>query len=144
MRVISKIRSKIAITISSLLSAISAGGSGASAVCQTTCSTTSGILPFVGLSFSATPFAFIEDYQKQIWQIAAVFLLVLFILYARNKAHPSLDRAFLHINLGLLLVGFPYLKEQFLIKLFPVAGIILVILGVILTIKIKNIKFIFT
>ena len=118
------IKAKIGLTISSALSALGAGSSTATAVCQTTCSTTSA-LPILGLTLSATPFAFIENYQLPLWWFSFAVFTLLVILYMKKIIHSRIDRAFLFLNAGLLTIGFPYLPKFSYLLLWVGLGIIL-------------------
>ncbi len=134
------IKAKIGITLSSLLSALGISGGSASAVCQTTCSTSSSVLPILGISLSATPFAFIEQYQLYIWWFAAIFLTILFLAYRSGRLHSKADKSLLVINSGLLLMGLPYFRENFALILVW-GGLGVVILGLWLLITSKKIVF---
>ena len=118
------IKTKIGLTISSALSALGAGSGTATAVCQTTCSTTSA-LPILGLTLSATPFAFIENYQLPLWWFSFVVFTLLVVLYIKKFIHSKIDRAFLFLNTGLLIIGFPYLRNYSSLLLLVGIGIIL-------------------
>lgn len=132
MKTLSDIKTKITATISSLLSVLGISGGGASAVCQTTCSTSSAVLPLLGVSLSATPFAFLEEYQLLIWWVAFTFLGLLLYLYFKGRAKTKTDRALLIINAGLLTIGFPYFKELSFINLLPWVGGVVVVTGLFL------------
>lgn len=125
------IKAKIGITLSSLLSALGISGGSASAVCQTTCSTTTGVLPLIGVSLSATPFAFIKQYQFYIWWIAFLFFLLLLWLFINKSLRTKTDKALLFINGGLLLIGTPYLRDR-LSEFFILVGLGLFIAGFIM------------
>ena len=105
------IRTKLIATASSLLSVVGAGSGSVGAVCQTTCSTSSSVLPFLGLSLAATPFAFIQDYQLYIWWFA--FSLFILTLWASSKRNFSskFEQGLLFVNAGLLAIGLPYLRN---------------------------------
>lgn len=133
---ISDIKAKIGVTLSSLLSALGVGGSSASAVCQTTCSTGSALPFFLGFTLSATPLAFIEDYQLPLWWISFIVFCVLLILFIKKILHSRIDRAFLFLNAGLLLIGFPYFSEG--LPFLPWVGLVIVILGIYLFISAKR------
>ncbi len=118
------IKTKIGLTISSTLSVLGAGSSTATAVCQTTCSATSA-LPILGLTLSATPLAFIENYQLPLWLVSFAVFTLLVILYMKKIIHSKTDRAFLFLNAGLLTIGFPYLRNFSSLLLLLGLGIIL-------------------
>lgn len=121
--IIYNIKTKIGLTISSALSALGAGSSTATAVCQTTCSTGSA-LPILGLTLSATPLAFIENYQLPLWWFSSVVFTLLVTLYLKRIIHSKIDKAFLFLNAGLLIIGFPYLPK-FSSLLFLLGGSII-------------------
>lgn len=128
--ILSSIKGKITSTLSSLLSVIGAGSSSAGAVCQTTCSTSSSVLPFLGLSLAATPFAFIEKYQLYIWWFAfSLFTLTLLVSFKRGSV-SKFEKGLLFVNAGLLSVGFPYLHSSEASVFVIVGGIVLFVLGV--------------
>lgn len=142
--ILSSIKSKIASTASSLLSVIGAGSSSAGAVCQTTCSTSSSVLPFLGLSLAATPFAFIQDYQLYIWWFAfSLFVLTLWITLKRNF-RSKLEQGLLFINAGLLAIGLPYLRASQAFTLIIGLGTILLIVGIFQAITAKKFVIQFT
>jgi len=128
------IKTKLGLTISSGLSALGAGSGTATAVCQTTCSTSSA-LPLLGLTLSATPLAFIADYQLPLWWLSFTVFTVLAILYAKKIFHTKTDRAFLFLNTGLLTIGFPYLRQNSLLFLLIGTGIVLFGLSALLFAK---------
>lgn len=141
---LAKIKTKVGVTISSFLSTIAAGGGSASAVCQTTCSTSSGILPLLGVSLAATPFAFLAEYQKVIWQIAFVFFLFLLIFYLRRSNSISrTDTALLLINGGLLTIGIPFFRNFTFSSFFPFIGLTILGIGLYLFFIRKPIKIVF-
>lgn len=140
---ISTVKTRLGVIMSSTLSAISASGGSASAVCQTTCSTSSGILPLLGISLAATPLAFMNDYLISIWQIALLFFLLLLIFYLRSKIQTKTDRALLIINAGLLIIGIPYLKETLIGKFSPYIGLGILAIGLYLFFVRKYQKIIF-
>lgn len=132
------LKGKIASTVSSLLSVIGAGSSSAGAVCQTTCSTSSSVLPFLGLSLAATPFAFIEVYQLYIWWFAfSLFALTLWVSFKRSFA-SKFEQGLLFINAGLLTIGLPYLRNSQMFSLIVGLGIVLLIVGVFQVVKTKK------
>ncbi len=131
-KTLSDIKTKITATLSSFLSVLGIGGGGTSAVCQTTCSASSAVLPLIGVSLSATPLAFLEDYQLLIWWVAFTFLGLLAYLYFKGISKTGTDRALLIVNTGLLTIGFPYFKEPSLVKLLPWAGGVVSITGLFL------------
>lgn len=135
------IKTKIGLTISSALSALGAGSSTATAVCQTTCSTTSA-LPILGLTLSATPFAFIENYQLPLWWFSSAVFTLLVILYMKKIIHGKIDKAFLFLNAGLLTIGFPYLRNYSSLLLLAGIAIILYGLYVLFSAKFIAIKWI--
>lgn len=128
------IKTKIGLTISSTLSALGAGSSTATAVCQTTCSTSSA-LPILGLTLSATPFAFIENYQLPLWWFSFAVFTLLITLYMKKIIHSKTDKAFLFLNAGLLTIGFPYLPKFSSLLLLLGIGIILYGLYVLFSVK---------
>ncbi len=142
-RTLGDIKTKISATASSVLSVLGISGGGASAVCQTTCSTSSAVLPLIGVSLSATPFAFLEEYQLQIWWVAVIFLGLLLFLYFKGISKTRTDRALLFVNAGLLTAGFPYVRELSLMKFLPwIAGAVLVVgLYLFLTARTFQIRF---
>ncbi len=132
LKTLSNLKTKITATFSSFLSVLGISGGSTSAVCQTTCSTSSAVLPMVGVSLSATPLAFLEDYQIIIWWVAFAFLAVLFFLYLKGISNSKTDRALLIVNAGLLTTGFPFLKEISAAKMFPWIGLLILGLGIYL------------
>jgi len=96
--------------VSSALSAIGVSGSSATAVCQTTCSTASGVGPLLGISLAATPFSFLQVYRLPIWWIALTLFIVVLYFYLRARTHTKIDTALLFVNAGLLIIGIPYFK----------------------------------
>lgn len=124
------IKSKITSTLSSLLSVIGAGSSSTGAVCQTTCSASSSVLPFLGISLAATPFAFIQDYQLYIWWFA--FFLFALTLWVSLKRHlrTRFEHGLIFINAGLLMIGFPYLRSSKAFILIIGLGILLLVAGI--------------
>ncbi len=119
------IKAKIGLTISSALSALGAGSSTATAVCQTTCSAGSA-LPFIlGFTLSATTLTFIENYQLHLWLVSSVIFTLLVILYLKRIIHSKTDKAFLFLNAGLLIIGFPYLRNFSSLLFWTGIGIIL-------------------
>lgn len=120
---------KIGSLISSLLSAIGAGGGTVSTVCQTACSATLPIIPFLGIALSSTPLAFIGKYQVFIWLIAFSFFLILLWNHLVNHKSLKLDKALLFINGGLLVIGFPFFKHSAISSTFPWIGLSSVIIG---------------
>lgn len=141
---ISAFKAKISSLISSALSVAGIGSGGAGAVCQTTCSTSPSVLPILGVSLAATPFAFIEDYQLFIWWFASAIFAVLFLFFINKKLNSKTDRAFLFINAGLLVIGFPYLKEEALRTFLVWIGVLAVFLGVFLLLTAKKLSVQFT
>ncbi len=133
------LKTKISSIISSFLSVLGISGSGAQAVCQTTCSAGSSILPLIGISLSATPFAFLEEYQLVIWWVAAAFFSVLLYLYLIHKIHTKLDLSLLWVNGGLLTIGFPYFRNTQILQVFLWGGLGLVIVGLWLMLTYKKI-----
>lgn len=128
--VLISLKGKLTSTVSSLLSVIGAGSSSAGAVCQTTCSTSSSVLPFLGLSLAATPFAFIQDYQLYIWWFA--FSLFTLTLWISLKSHfrSRFEQGLLYVNAGLLAIGLPYLRSSQAFVLIIGLGVILLAVGV--------------
>lgn len=124
------IKARVGITTSSFLAAIGAGGSSATAVCQTTCSTGSALPFFFGLTLSATPIAFIEDYQLPLWWISFAVFTGLAFLFMKKILHSKTDKTLLFLNAGLLLIGFPYFRDTLI--LLPWVGLGIVILGIYL------------
>ena len=106
--ILSNIKTKLGSIVSSALSAVGVSGSGATAVCQTTCSATSGIGPLLGISLAATPFSFLKVYHLPIWWIALTLFLVVFYFYLRARTHTKMDTVLLLLNAGLLIIGMPY------------------------------------
>ncbi len=135
---ISDVKTKFAATFSSFLSALGIGGGTGTAVCQTTCSTSSAVLPIFGISLSATPLAFLEDYRIFIWWVAFSFLILLIFFYVKGISKSPADRAFLVINTGLLTIGFPYFKYFFPVKVFFWVGLVIFGTGIFLLLKSKN------
>lgn len=133
---IHNIKTKIGLTIGSTLSALGAGSGAATTVCQTTCSTTSA-LPILGLTLSATPLAFIENYQLPLWWFSFAVFTLLVILYMKKIIHGKIDKAFLFLNAGLLTIGFPYLPK-FSSFLFWV-GVSIIVYGLYLLFSAKRI-----
>lgn len=136
------IKAKIGVTISSVLSALGAGSSSATAVCQTTCSTGSALPFFLGFTLSATPLAFIEKYQLLLWWISFAVFSILVILFMMKILYSKTDKAFLFLNGGLLLIGFPYFREK--LTLLPWAGLIISFFGLYLLLSAKRIIIKFT
>lgn len=135
--VIRDLKTKISLTISSFLSALGAGSSTATAVCQTTCSTGSALPFFLGFTLSATPLAFIEDYQLPLWWISFTVFGALAFLFMKKILYSKTDKAFLFLNAGLLLIGFPYFRDKLI--LVPWTGLIILILGLYLLLSAKRI-----
>lgn len=138
------IKGKIASTASSLFSVVGAGSSSAGAVCQTTCSTSSSVLPFLGLSLAATPFAFIQEYQMYIWWFAfSLFSLTLWVSLKRSF-RSKLEQGLLFVNAGLLAIGLPYLRNSQAFVLIVGLGIVLLVLGIYQAIRAKKFVLEFT
>lgn len=131
------IKTKVGITISSFLSVLGAGGGSASAVCQTTCSTGSALPFFLGFTLSATPLAFIEDYQLTLWWISFIVFGLLALLFILKIIYSKIDRAFLFLNGGLLLIGTPYFREQ--VTFLPWIGLFILIYGFYLLLSARRI-----
>lgn len=121
------IKTRIGLMIGSFLSALGAGSSTATAVCQTTCSTGSALPFFLGFTLSATPLAFIEDFQMPLWWISFTVFGVLAFLFMKKIIFSKTDKAFLLLNAGLLLIGFPYFRDKLTIA--PWVGLVVVIFG---------------
>ena len=130
------IKTKIGLTIGSTLSALGAGSSTATAVCQTTCSTASA-LPILGLTLSATPLAFIENYQFPLWWFSFTVFTFLVILYMKKIIHSKIDKSFLFLNAGLLIIGFPYLRIYS--SLLLLLGVSIILYGLYLLFSVKRI-----
>ena len=129
MKKLSALRIKISAFISSFLSIFGLAGTTGSTVCQTTCVATSGIIPFVGISLAATPFVFLWRYHEAIW-IAGLFIFFLALLsYVFKKNSGFVDKLLLIINLGILLVAFPFFKGNLLSEVVFLVGIIFFIIG---------------
>ncbi len=113
--IFNNIRAKIGLIVTSVLSALGAGGSATTAVCQTACSTGSTLPFFLGFTLSATPLAFIEDYQRPLWWVSFVIFGALAILFMKKTVHAKTDRPFLFLNAGLLMIGFPYFRNELIV-----------------------------
>jgi len=129
MEMVLKFKDKVVSLFSSLLSTIGVGGSSTSTVCQATCSATSSISPIFGFSLAFTPFAFLYDYQIMIWWIAFVVFLLVFIFFKRGF-HSKINKVLFFINAGLLVIGFPYLRDALPLVFFIAIGIGFVLLGI--------------
>lgn len=130
------IKTRIAVIVSSFLSVLGAGSGSATAVCQTTCASGSAIPFFLGFTLSATPLAFIEDYQIPLWWISLTMFAALFILYMQKLLYSKNDKAFLFLNAGLLIIGFPYFKDR--LTLTPWIGLLFIIFGLYIFIASKR------
>ena len=139
LKLLNDAKTKLGATISSFLSAIGISGSTANAVCQTTCSTSTSVLPILGVSLSATPLAFLVEYHVYIWWFAALFLIVLVWLYGESPAKSKTDRALLLINAGLLTIGFPYFRSTVLSGILTLSGILMLLGGAVLLVTAKKI-----
>ncbi len=131
------IKTRIGFTISSFLSALGAGGGATSAVCQTTCSTGSALPFFLGLTLSATPFAFIEDYQIPLWWLSFAVFGILTFLFMKKILYSKTDRALLFLNFGFLLIGFPYFRDT--LTMLPWIGLFVSIMALYLLLLAKRI-----
>ncbi|MCL5797380.1 MAG: hypothetical protein M1366_01075 [Patescibacteria group bacterium] len=144
MKLLSDAKARVGSIISSLASVLGVGSSSTSVVCQTTCSTSSSVLPFLGLSLAATPFAFIQDYQLYIWWFAFfLFILTLWVSLKRNF-RSRLEQGLLLINAGLLVIGLPYLRASQAFILIIILGISLLIVGIYQAITAKKFVIQFT
>lgn len=136
--IVSKIKTRIASIVSSLASVLGVGSSSTSVVCQTTCSTSSSILPFLGLSLAATPFAFIQQYQLYIWWFAfSLFVLTLWVSLKRTS-RSRFEQGLLFVNAGLLAIGLPYLRNLQAFVLIVGLGIALLVFGIYQSIRAKK------
>lgn len=139
-----KLKTRLSSIVSSLASVLGVGSSGTSAACQTTCSTSSSILPFLGVSLAATPFAFIQTYQLYIWWFAfSLFALTLWV-YLKKNPHNKLEQGLLFVNGGLLAIGIPYLRSSQLFILIIGGGIILLGFGIYHLVTTKKFSIQFT
>lgn len=127
--VLISLKGKFASTASSLLSVIGTGSSSAGAVCQTTCSTSSSVLPFLGLSLAATPFAFIQEYQLYIWWFAFLLFALTLWVSLKRPFHSRFEQGLLFVNAGLLTIGLPYLRSSQVFILVVGSGIVLLATG---------------
>lgn len=134
---IRNVKTRIGVTISSFLSALGAGSSATTAMCQTTCSAGSALPFFLGFTLSATPLAFIEDYQLPLWWISFAVFGVLAFFFLKKILYSKTDKAFLFLNGGLLLIGFPFFRDKF--TFVPWAGLVVVIFGLYLLISARRI-----
>lgn len=135
--IIRGIKTRIGLTVSSFLSALGAGSSTATAVCQTTCSTGSALPFFLGFTLSATPLAFIGDYQLPLWWISFAVFSVLLVFFVKKVLYSKTDKAFMFLNGGLLLIGFPYFREK--LTLLPWVGLTISIFGLYLLLTARRI-----
>lgn len=130
MKIFSDTKAKIGSLLSSLASTLGIGSGGTSVVCQSTCSASSSILPFFGVSLAATPFAFIARYQTPIWWLAlALFILTLWF-YLQKKSPTKFELGLLFINSGLLTIGVPYFRTLQAFSIITWTGIIFLVVGV--------------
>lgn len=129
MGLVSDTKTRIGSLISSLASILGVGSS-ASVACQTTCSTSSSVLPFLGLSLAATPFAFIEVYQIYIWWFAFSLFILTFWVSIKRNSRSRFEQGLLFVNAGLLVIGLPYLRSSQAFVLFVGLGIILLVVGI--------------
>ncbi|MBI4038719.1 hypothetical protein HY384_02055 [Candidatus Daviesbacteria bacterium] len=144
MSLLSGTKTRIGSLVSSLTSVLGIGSSSTSVVCQTTCSTSSSVLPFLGLSLAATPFAFIQDYQLYIWWLAfSLFVLTLWVSSKRNFS-SKFEQGLLFVNAGLLAIGLPYLRNSQAFVLIVGLGIVLLVLGIFQAIRAKKFVLEFT
>ncbi len=123
------IKTKIGSLIGSFLSALGVGGSSVSTVCQTTCSVAPAVSPFFAVILSTTPLVFVGKYQVLIWWIALLFYFLLFVSFFLNNQGLKSDQAFLLINGGLLIIGFPYLRNEMPPNSFLWIGLIISLIG---------------
>lgn len=138
MSFLSNTKTRIGSIVSSLTSVLGVGSSSTSVVCQTTCSTSSSVLPFLGLSLAATPFAFILEYQLYIWWFAfSLFALTLWVSLKRNF-HSRLEQGLLFVNAGLLVIGLPYMRNSQAFVFIIGLGIILLGLGIYQAVRTKK------
>lgn len=144
MKLLSDTKARIGSIISSLTSVLGVGSSSTSVVCQTTCSTSSSVLPFLGLSLAATPFAFIQNYQLYIWWLAlSLFILTLWVSLKR-RYRSKLEQGLLFVNAGLLAIGLPYLRMSQAFTLIIGLGTVLLMVGLFQVITAKKFVIQFT
>lgn len=142
--ILSSLKAKLVTTGGSLLSTLGAGSGSVGAVCQTTCSTSSSVLPILGLSLAATPFAFIQDYQLYIWWFAfSLFALTLWVSLKRHS-RSRLERGLSFINAGLLAIGLPYLRGSQVFIVIVGLGTILLLAGIYQAITARRLVIQFT
>lgn len=143
MNILSDTKTKIGSILSSIASTLGLSSSGTSVVCQSTCSASSGILPFLGVSLAATPFTFISQYQTPIWWLALSLFILTFWLYRKKKLPTKFELGLLFINGGLLSIGAPYFRTLQAFSFVTWSGIILLVIGVyrLITAKKFLIKF---
>lgn len=144
MSIFTDTKARIGSIISSLASVLGIGGSGTSVICQSTCSASSSVLPFLGVSLATTPFAFIEWYQTPIWWVALSLFVVAFWFYRTKNFHTKFEHGLLLINGGLLVAGVPYFRTPEISPFIIWTGIILSGVGTFHLVTAKKIVIQFT
>ncbi len=130
MKKLSALRIKISTFMSSFLSIFGLAGTTGSTVCQTTCVATSGVIPLIGVSLAATPLVLLWRYHEAIWIIGLFIFFLAFLNYMLVKKNSGFtDNLLLFINLGILLVAFPFFKGKFFSETISLAGIIFIFIG---------------